>query len=67
MQVNKATPTIVMLPTASAINYGQPLPASTLTGGYVISLVTASTPVVSGTFAFTNPITFPPWACSPRA
>ena len=59
-QVNKTTPTIVTLPTASAINYGQPLPASTLTGGSAISLVAVGTPVVPGTFVFTNPITFPP-------
>ena len=40
------TPTVTAWPTASDIEYGQPLSASTLTGG------TAS---VAGTFAFTDP------------
>ena len=31
--VSKATPTVTTLPTASALTYGQPLSASTLTGG----------------------------------
>ena len=44
--VNKATPTIVSLPTASAITVGDTLASSTLTGG------SASTP---GTFRFTTP------------
>jgi len=48
--VNKATPTVSVWPTASAITYGQTLASSTLTGG------TAS---VSGTFAFTSPSTAP--------
>ena len=48
--VNQATPTVSVWPTASAINYGQTLSSSTLTGG------TASTP---GAFAFTMPSTAP--------
>jgi len=48
--VVKATPTISVWPTASAITYGQTLASSTLTGG------TAS---VAGTFAFTTPSTKP--------
>ena len=48
--VNKATPTFLALPTASAITYGQTLALSTLSGG------TAS---VIGTFAWTSPSTAP--------
>jgi hypothetical protein len=48
--VSKATPTISVAPTASAITYGQTLASSNLTGG------TAS---VEGTFAFTTPSTAP--------
>lgn len=48
--VNKATPVISMAPTASPINNGQALVASTLTGG------AAS---VAGSFAFTAPGTVP--------
>ena len=48
--VNKATPTITTLPTASAITYGQTLTSSTLTGG------SGST---TGTFAWTTPTTAP--------
>jgi alpha-galactosidase len=48
--VNKATPTITTIPTASAITVGEPLSRSTLTGG------SASTP---GTFSFTTPSTAP--------
>ena len=48
--VAKATPTISVAPTASAIVYGQTLAASTLSGG------SAST---AGTFAFTNASTAP--------
>jgi len=48
--VNKASPTIVSLPTASAITVGDTLASSTLTGG------SASTP---GTFRFTTPSTSP--------
>ena len=48
--IEKATPVMAEAPTASAINYGQTLAASALSGG------TASTP---GTFAFTAPATVP--------
>ena len=48
--VNKATPSVLAWPAASAINYGQTLADSSLTGG------TAS---VSGTFAWTTPATTP--------
>ena len=44
--VNPATPEVTQWPTASDITFGEPLAASTLTGG------TAS---VSGTFSFDNP------------
>jgi hypothetical protein len=47
--VNKANPTVTW-PTAAAITYGQPLSASTLTGG-------TSTP--AGNFAWTTPATIP--------
>ena len=50
LTVNKATPTISVLPTASALTYGAALSASTLSGG------TASVP---GSFAFTSPATIP--------
>ena len=49
-QIVKATPTIVAVPSASAITYGQTLADSNLTGG------TASTP---GSYAFTTPSTSP--------
>jgi hypothetical protein len=45
--VNKATPTIITPPVASAITYGQTLASSTLSGGV------GSVP---GTFAFTTPV-----------
>ena len=45
LTVNKATPLVLSLPTASAIDYGQTLSASVLSGG------TANTP---GSFAWTN-------------
>jgi hypothetical protein len=48
--VDKATPSVSIWPTASAITYGQALSLSTLTGG------TAS---VAGSFAFTTPTTIP--------
>jgi hypothetical protein len=48
--VNKATPTVSVWPTASAITYGQTLASSTLSGG------TAS---VGGSFAWTTPSTAP--------
>jgi hypothetical protein len=50
IRVNQATTSITTQPTASAISYGQPLSASTLTGG------AASTP---GTFAWTTGTTVP--------
>jgi autotransporter-associated beta strand protein len=50
LTVDKATPTISVVPTASGITYGQTLASSTLSGG------TAST---AGTFAFTTPSTAP--------
>jgi hypothetical protein len=46
--LDKATPTITLAPTATAITYGQTLVSSTLSGG------TAS---AAGTFAFTTPST----------
>ncbi len=49
--VAKATPSVTTWPTASGIAYGQPLSASTLTGG------SAS---VGGGFAFTTPALVPP-------
>lgn len=49
--VAKATPTVSVWPTASAISYGQALSASTLSGG------TSSAP---GAFAFAAPSTTPP-------
>ena len=48
--ISKATPTVSVAPTASAITYGQTLANSTLSGG------TAS---VAGAFAFTTPATAP--------
>ena len=48
--VNKASSSVTVWPTASAITYGQTLASSILTGG-------SSTPV--GTFAFTTPSTAP--------
>jgi hypothetical protein len=48
--VNKATPTVTTWPTASAINYGQTLASSVLTGG------TAS---IAGSYAFVVPTTAP--------
>ena len=48
--VGKGTPTITTAPTATAINYGQTLASSTLSGGI------ASVP---GTFTFSSPTTAP--------
>jgi Bacterial Ig-like domain (group 3) len=48
--VNKADPNVTAWPTASAINYGQTLASSTLSGG-------SATP--AGGFAFTTPSTVP--------
>jgi hypothetical protein len=47
----------VTFPTASAITYGQPLSASTLTGGS--AAVSINGTAVPGTFAFTAPSTVP--------
>ncbi len=54
--VGKATPTVTAWPTASAINYGQTLASSILTGG------AASVP---GTFAFTVPNGIPDAGTTP--
>ncbi len=48
--VSKATPTVSTWPTASPIAYGQPLAASTLSGGAASA---------SGSFVWTNPTTAP--------
>jgi alpha-tubulin suppressor-like RCC1 family protein len=48
--VNRAAPTVVTFPTATAITYGQTLASSTLSGGVA---------AVSGSFAFTTPTTAP--------
>jgi VCBS repeat-containing protein len=56
--VNKADPSITDWPTASAINAGQTLADSTLTGG------TGSVP---GSFAFTTPSTMPPVGTNPQS
>lgn len=53
---NKGNPTVTVWPTATAITYGQPLSASTL------SLTTAVVPTdasVAGTYAWTAPATIP--------
>ena len=50
IMVNKATPTITTVPTASTITYGQTLANSTLSGGVAS---------VAGTFAFTTTTTAP--------
>ncbi len=50
LTVNKATPSVLSLPAASAITYGQTLAASVLSGG------AANTP---GSFAWTNDTTAP--------
>ncbi|UPU37859.1 putative Ig domain-containing protein [Geomonas paludis] len=49
--VNKATPTITVLPVASGVTFGEPLSLSTLSGG------AGSVP---GDFVFTNPAAVPP-------
>jgi hypothetical protein len=51
--IGKVTPTIAVLPTASAINYGESLADSVLTGG--IATNAAGGMAVDGTFAFTIP------------
>ena len=58
--VNPASTTISAGPTVSALVYGQPLSAATLTGG---SAVSGPTPV-AGSFAFTSPSTVPPTGTS---
>ena len=50
VKVNKATPYITSVPTATAITYGQTLASSTLSGGVAS---------VAGTFAFTTTSTAP--------
>lgn len=54
--VNKATPTIITLPTATAIPAGQTLASSTLSGGSASGV--GGLPLL-GTFAFTTPTTVP--------
>ena len=49
--ITKATPTVTAWPTAGAINFGQTLTASTLTGG----TATFNGNPVAGTFAWTTP------------
>ena len=56
--VNRATPTVSVLPVASILSVGQTLAASTLTGG------TASVP---GTFAWATPTTAPPLGADPES
>ena len=58
LTVNKATPTVTTLPTASTISLGQTLASSTLAGG------TASVP---GSFAWTTPTTAPPLGADPES
>lgn len=55
--VQKAPTVVTVPPTASAINSGQTLGSSTLSGGTAISTVTNAT--VPGVFAFTSPTTTP--------
>jgi hypothetical protein len=50
LDINKATPTITTLPTATSISIGQKISDSNLSGGIAS---------VNGTFAFTNPNTQP--------
>lgn len=51
LAVNQATPTVVSLPVAGPIGYGETLASSTLTGGAAISPLTNAS--VPGTFSFT--------------
>ncbi len=60
--VSKATPTVTW-PAASAINYGQTLASSTLTGGSALN----GTTTVPGSFAFTTPTTAPPVGTSTQS
>ncbi|NCY22721.1 hypothetical protein EBX31_12300, partial [bacterium] len=62
--VAQATPTIATAPTASAINAGQALSASSLTGGSATGVGGAS---VTGSFAFTYPSTVPPAGTANRS
>ena len=55
---NLGTPTITTLPTATALTYGQPLSASTLSGGVAS---------VAGKFAWTNPATVPGAGADPES
>jgi lysophospholipase L1-like esterase len=57
MPMQVRSPTLMTLPTASAISYGQTLASSTLTGGAVTNA--ADGVPVSGTFTFTTPSTVP--------
>jgi hypothetical protein len=57
VQVNKAPTSVSIPPTATAINSGQTLASSALSGGTVVSTITGAT--VPGTFTFTNPATAP--------
>lgn len=54
--INKATPIVSSLPTASAITSGQALSDSTLTGG---AMTNAAGAAVDGAFAFTSPTDTP--------
>jgi O-glycosyl hydrolase len=56
MTVNSQTLGISILPTASAISYGQTLASSTLSGG---TATNAAGSTVGGNFAFTTPSTMP--------
>ena len=56
--VNKATPTITLIPTATPIAYGQTLAFSTLSGGVAS---------VAGAFAFTTPSTAPSVGTAPQS
>ena len=57
LSVAKGTPTIAAAPTASAINQGQALSASTLTGGSATGI---GANVLAGGFAWTTGTTIPP-------
>jgi alpha-tubulin suppressor-like RCC1 family protein len=58
LTVNKATPIITVIPTATSIGYGQTLAFSTLSGG------SGSVP---GTFTFTTPSTVPSVGTAPQS
>ena len=61
--VNKATPTVTVLPTAAALSVGQALSASVLTGG----TASAGATTVPGTFAWTAPGTIPVAGADPES